>query len=284
MMASKHSDKWTDRLLPFLFAAILGQHALYTSVKQIFEHYPASEYFGLPPASPKYCPTDEPCERPDLLAFSIVSFLAFVGCTSLGGYAWYGNRVKKLLPWTPAGRVYGVLPELAYLAAWNTSYQLWDLYMSFQIPEFMTPILLCHHTVAAVVCYAGLYGEVLGYYAAVFASLSEMSSLFLVPLDASEYFPPTVVGSAYDTFIHGVCAPLFTLTFTYYRVWMWWPATIRLWSDIYHLRESGQDEKLRPGKTWVPLLQGLMAVPMGLLQLYWLGQIVQKIVEMVATE
>jgi hypothetical protein len=110
--------------------------------------------------------------------------------------------------------------------------------------------------------------SVLNYYGIFYLGLSEVSSLFLVFIDLSKYFPP-IPGTLYDHFIGIVCGPMFVAAFTFYRVILWWPVSYQLFTDVYSVVTSGQAQKLRPGCSWVLYVFLGCNLPLGLLQLYW---------------
>jgi hypothetical protein len=120
------------------------------------------EFLQLPPSSPEFCPnaTNNFCWRADLFAFEVVSGIALTWSGMLGFWAWHVKRVKQLIPGTPEGRLFGYLPEAHQLTALATSFQLFDLYISFLIPEQRQPLMLAHHTMAAAVSWYGLNNQV----------------------------------------------------------------------------------------------------------------------------
>jgi hypothetical protein len=100
--------------------------------------------------------------------------------------------------------------------------------------------------------------------------LSEVSSVFLVFVDLARYFPP-LPGSLYDHFIRFFAAPGFVGCFVIYRVFYWWPVSMQLFRDVFHVTVTTQRaQQLRPGQVWVLYLYLVLNVPLGLLQLYWL--------------
>jgi hypothetical protein len=71
------------------------------------------------------------------------------------------------------------------------------------------------------------------------------------------------------------------LTFFFYRVYGWILHSFPLWKDVLHVTRTGSAEQLRPGKSSFLYLFLSLDVLLGALQLYWFGQIVQKVIEMV---
>jgi TLC domain len=86
-------------------------------------------------------------------------------------------------------------------------------------------------------------------------------------VDLAKYFPPEPQ-SFYDSVV-AVSGPLFAVSFTFYRVVLWWQVSLLLWKDCYHVVSKGVSDKLRPGKNFVLYAFLFLNLPLGLLQLYW---------------
>lgn len=256
---SVQTSNSNTRILPYVLVGACVMHATFLFLQT---QVPSWE------AAPEFCPDDAPtkCLRPDLMAFQMISGMVFVVCTAMGIYAWYGSRTCH-----SSQRLFAQLPVAQWLTLWNLTYQIWDFGISFVIPEFKQPILFAHHAAAATVAYAVLRYNMLGYYAIFFMGLSEVSSIFLVVIDLGRYIPPEA-GTYYDLLVHHVCAPLFVVTFFYYRVLSWWfPITTNLLQDV-----SGGLKHPKSPK-WVMYLLLLLDIPMGVLQLYWMTLILQTV-------
>jgi hypothetical protein len=115
-----------------------------------------------------------------------------------------------------------------------------------------------------------------------YLGLTEVSSIFLVCIDLSKYFPP-VKGTLFDLFV-GICGPFFVITFFYYRVLLWWKVSYLLWSDALHVIRSGVAEKLRPGKSFVLYIFLTINIILGVLQLYWFGIIMDETAKVIRGE
>lgn len=248
----------------------------------------SASILGLPPPAAKYCPSDDSqqdgsviCSRSDLVAFQITCGFALTACGLYGVYIWHIQKTAHtVIPQTPQGRIFGYLPQAELLAAICFAFQVFDFAVSLAIPEYRTPIMLTHHVMAATVSWCAVQFEYLHYYGVFFVGLTEVSSIFLVVVDLAQYFPPEK-GSAFDLLVGVVCGPLFAICFVYYRVFLWWPISWRLFRDAWVVMKSGQVSELRPGKEWVLVLFLIMNLPLGILQLYWLTIILdeaQKIV------
>lgn len=233
------------------------QHALYRSILFACDKYEVE----LPKPTDELC-TEDDCVRYDIFAFSIVSLVAFLGCS-------VGSFLASPATQTPAQRLFAVDPYVRWLTAWNVAYQVWDFYISLSISEFCTPIMMTHHVVAGTIATLVLYGQCAGYYPLLYFGFSEVSSIFLVGLDAAKNFPsenPTFRFISQD-----ISGPMFAILFTYYRVWRWWIVTEQLRKDV---REFP--------KQWVPRLCWYVAYPMGCLQLYWWGLILKEVYATIA--
>lgn len=126
-----------------------------------------------------------------------------------------------------------------------------------------------------MVSLSGLVFSYLHYYAVFFLGLSEVSSIFLVFVDLSRYFPPER-NSWYDTVIQKLLAPLFVVSFVVYRVILWWPISLQLFRDCGRVWKKTQDLQ-PPGKRWVLVLFLGCNLPLGILQLYWLSIILEEV-------
>jgi hypothetical protein len=226
----------------------------------------------------------EPCSRPDLFAFQVSSCLAIAFVGIYGFWVWHvSRRVHWAVPATSEGRLFAYLPEGQVLAAANFTFQVWDWVISLLIPEHCTPIMLAHHFLAATVSYFSLEYQYLQYYGVFYLGLTEVSSIFLVFIDLAKYFPPAS-GSSFDTFVGGICGPLFVITFFYYRVWMWWKVSFQLWKDALNAIHSGMAEKMRPEKSFVLYIFLTINILLGLLQLYWFRFILGETAKVLAGE
>lgn len=266
------------RMAPIIVMGWIILTAIYGALYYYFQD--AVTIFGLTPAE-QFCIhslSTTHCSRPDLMAFQFSSGLAILICSSLGFHSWViSRRVHTLLPSTPQGRLFGYLPEAELLAAVNFTFQSWDFVISLTIPEHATAIMLTHHVLASLVSILSVTDQYLQYYGIFFLGLTELSSIFLVFVDLSRFFPPRQTGSVYDAFIGMFAGPLFVVCFIYYRVIRWWPVSRQLFSDARHVLSSGQAQKLRPGKDWILYVYLGANLPLGILQLYWMTEIFSEV-------
>lgn len=256
-----HAYRW-HMLSGFFFLSVIyfGTIAAFDTIR---------DFLQLPPSSPELCENqqEELCWRADLFAFEIVSGVALAWCGILGVWAWHIQRTH-LVPATPEGRLFGYLPEAHQLTALGTTFQVFDLCISLIIPEQRQPLFLCHHIMAATVSWYGLNNQYFHYYGIFYLGCSEISTIPLVAIDVAGFFPP-VPGSTFDQFVNGFCGPAFAVTFTIYRVILWWIVGYQMFQDIFVVLRNGMAHKLRPGRNHVLYVMMILNLLLGLLQLYW---------------
>jgi hypothetical protein len=218
--------------------------------------------------SPKFCPSEEPCTRPDLFAIEFVCLSCFLYMSYNSILFWQVRQVqRKEFPATTLGRVFSLHTQSQNMTAFSLVFQGWDLLVTPFIPEFATPIMLLHHVLAAFVSYVALEYQIFNYYAMFYFALSEVSSIPLVVLSLSKYYPPQE-GSLLEM-LKGLAEPLFAITFSYYRVFLWTQITYKLWQDgIYVIRMKLVDS-YRPGKTWTLYVILFSALILSFMQFYW---------------
>lgn len=59
------------------------------------------------------------------------------------------------------------------------------------------------------------------------------------------------------------------MTFTIYRVILWWIVGYQMFQDIFVVLRNGMAHKLRPGRNHVLYVMMILNLLLGLLQLYW---------------
>lgn len=235
-------------------------------------------YLGtfLTPA-PKYCPSPQPCTRPEIFAIELVCMSSFLYMAFKSISFWQIYKIQlKEIPATPLGRVFGFHNESQNITAFSLVFQGWDLLVTPFIPEFATPIMIVHHLLAAFVSYVGLEYQVFNYYSMFYFALSEVSSIPLVILSLSKYFPPEE-GSLLET-LKTIAEPLFAATFSYYRVYLWSQVTYQIWKDGIYVIKADLVDKYRPGKTWTLFVILLSALILSFMQYYWFSLVVQAVV------
>ncbi|KAG7352822.1 TLC domain containing protein [Nitzschia inconspicua] len=260
------------------FAIMTGLYCISIANFGIFR-----EILQLPPSAPEYCqsqPGDDAslCWRADLFAFELVSGLALMWCGYKGFCAWHIKKIQKMIPNTPEGRLFGYIEEGHTLTAVSTTFQLFDLGVSLLIPEQRQFLFLCHHIMAATVSWYGLNNQYFHYYGVFYLGCSEISTIPLVAIDLAKFFPPEP-GSNYDFLAQAICGPLFAITFTYYRVILWWTVGYQMFQDIFHVLRSGNADRMRPGRNHVLYVMMLLNLLLGALQLYWFTIILGEAME-----
>mmetsp|Transcript_18672 Transcript_18672/g.26299 ORF Transcript_18672/g.26299 Transcript_18672/m.26299 type:complete len:165 (-) Transcript_18672:664-1158(-) len=95
------------------------------------------------------------CTRNDLFIFALNSMSIFVWLSIISIKCWYTNgNVHKTIGATVEGRLFGYLQDGEKICVVNISYQIWDFFVSFLIPEFASDyIMFAHHFLATVVCW-----------------------------------------------------------------------------------------------------------------------------------
>lgn len=241
-------------------------------------------------ADPSLCPPTQThtCLRPDLFAFETVCISAFLYLAYLSYHS--SSTTSSSSKTTPEGRLYGYKEESVNVATVFFAFQVWDFLISPAIPEFFTGVMMVHHVLAAVGGWFCLQHQHFHHYAAFFLGMSELSSIPLVLMTLSNYFPPPST-SVLRTTISAVAPLLFALSFGYFRVYRWLKVSYSLWKDCrYALTElkggrKGEgisvSESFRPGQDWI--LYSTLGINFLLsgLQLYWFGIILGKVWEAV---
>jgi hypothetical protein len=292
-------------MYPYVIACVLVMHFCYLSLYSMYQNSTHFLFGSLHIPTEEYCrnqlqyKNNDKCGRPDLFAFQIVSGILFLIVGLLGLYGWYWspltassigtvntrndngfNQKEQRSKDSAEVRLFGHQKVAQWLTVLNFSYQLWDFVVSLFIPEHRTVIMLTHHAAAAVVSFSGIYNYMMGYYAIFFLGLSEVSSIFLVSLDLSKYFQPSMQElsqpSMLTTYTSHFAGPLFVVTFVYFRVLLWWPVSKQMFEDIQTVIRSGRTEQIRPGRTYILYIWIVLNIPMGILQLYFLSLIFEE--------
>jgi len=198
-------------------------------------------------ATTDHCTRDEPCSRPDLLAYKISSFFAMFTMAALGFYHWYcvpdiQQRAKQR-----SQRLFSSMDAADYQNSAIFVYQLWDICVSLSIPEHRVPVFLVHHVLALATAYCSLEYQMVPYYSIFFGGCSEISSVFLIFCDVPDMF---VVESESMKLLTVACQGLFFLFFSYYRIFGWIYHSVALWRDCRESISSGEAQTYRPGKVY----------------------------------
>jgi len=134
-------------MLPLILFGYTFNTAFYFGVKTLLPY----TGWNFTPVS-EHCPEDNrSCTRTDLVAFQILSLvnLAYLGL--LGVYTYYiSKKVKKSVPNTPQGRIFGKLAEADYVNMRIVVFQGWDFVASIFFEEHCTLIMMTHHVFAFI--------------------------------------------------------------------------------------------------------------------------------------
>lgn len=233
----------------------------------------------LTPAS-KYCPENSSpnCKRPDLFAFEFVNTCTFLWQSFIAIRSFHFRKTPfKSFPQTPVGRVFGFSEESEIIACVSMTIQLWGLVMTPLIPEFSSAIMLGHHFLAALVSFVALQYQYYLFYSVFYLALSEVSSLPLLMMSISKYFPP--VPGSFHEIVNDLAGPAFAVTFTYYRVYLWIQMTHQLWSDGIYVLSKGLSDQYRPGKNMCLYLILVVCTLLSCLQLFWFTLIICEVLK-----
>ena len=133
---------------------------VYFGVIQIFDSH-IVPFLNLPPSAAEFCPDPEvPCYRGDLFSFEVVSGLGLIASGILGFWTWHVQKKSLGIPDTPEGRLFGYIKQGHRLTAIGTTFQFFDLVISFMIDEQRQLLMLAHHTLAGTVSWFGLNNQV----------------------------------------------------------------------------------------------------------------------------
>jgi TLC domain. len=174
---------------------------------------------------------------------------------------------------------FGFSEESEIIACVSMTSQLWGLVMTPLIPEFTSAIMLCHHFLAALVSFVALQYQYYLYYSVFYLALSEVSSLPLLVMSISKYFPPT--SGSFHEILNDLAGPAFAVTFTYYRVYLWIKMTSQLWSDGVYVLSKKLSDQYRPGKNACLYLILLVCTLLSCLQLFWFTLIIREVLKLV---
>ncbi|KAL7536968.1 hypothetical protein ACHAWF_005619 [Thalassiosira exigua] len=263
---------------------------------------------------PQYCPADNPgCTRRDLFAFQVVSFLnlSYLGFTGFHCF-FVSKRARTILPRTPQGRYLGhatgkgaLLPEADRINAAIVLFQGWDFFVSLFFEEHCTAIMMTHHALAFACGFGCLYYEVsqianqkcterprttdvfdLSLLDIVYiGGVCEFSSIFLSISHLFEFYSPSDILGPSSSLLPVLPAvitfsqAMFVITFFLFRIVGWALEARRLFSDATYLLKNGLIERYAPGSGWFLWYLMTTAGLLGALQVYWFGEIVQKVME-----
>ena len=113
------------------------------------------------------------------------------------------------------------------------------------------------------------------YHVVFFLGCSEVSGIFLVLIDVAKFHPPEPK-TTFDTIVGVIAGPCFAITFFYYRIYLWWQISIRMYRDIYYVTKTGIAAKLRPNRDHILYFMIMGNFALGLLQMYWFTIILQE--------
>ena len=155
---------FTDAIRSQMIIGFVVLTVTYFAAIVMFDDY-IQPWLNLPPSASELCPASNiPCWRSDLFAFELTSGAALVWSGWIGFKGWHMTKTVHEQCQTRDGRLFGYLKEGHALTAIGTTFQLFDLAVSFLIPEQRDIIFLCHHIMAATVSWYGLNNTYFHFY------------------------------------------------------------------------------------------------------------------------
>ena len=118
-----------------------------------------------------------------------------------------------------------------------------------------------------------------------FGGVSEFSSIFLCISQAFQYYPPTSLvpssSALYTIFptIEAFSQAMFVLTFFAFRIVGWAIMSYKFLMDGAYVIKNGLLKRYSPGSGWFLWYLMTMSGLLGALQVFWFGEIVKKIMD-----
>ena len=115
--------------------------------------------------------------------------------------------------------------------------------------------------------------------------VGEFSSIFLAVAQLFEYYPPSCLVASTSTLaavlppIQAFCQAMFVVTFFLIRIVGWALYSYMLFLDGRYIIKNGLLKRYSPGSGWFLYYLMTMAVLLGGLQVYWFGEILTKVSE-----
>ncbi|KAL3767227.1 hypothetical protein ACHAWU_003318 [Discostella pseudostelligera] len=221
---------------------------------------------------------------------------------------------SELLPPTPHGRYFGKLSAADSINAVIVIFQGWDFMASLFFEEHCTLVMMMHHLLAFVCGFFSLVYEVAPYYAGTgemmffkavnslrfshsffasnttntvyFGGVSEFSSIFLCLAQIFEFYPPSSLVSP-DSPLSSIlptivtCSQaMFVITFFAFRIVGWAIMSHKFILDGSFIIKNRLCMKHSPGSGWFLWYLLTTSGLLGALQVFWLKEIVNKVLEM----
>lgn len=204
---------------------------------------------------------------PFLLAFELVSVANLGVCGLEGLLVWTGAELADF-----PDRLYGVSAGARRVLKVNLAFQVWDFFVSMIHPKLRVPEMFAHHFLAALLCWWSLSGPFCQYYSAFFMGVAELSSLPLVVVDLTSYYPE--VDKLYPT-LGLVNKVAFAFMFLAFRVYYWAKHALVFWADSVAALQAGTAHD-----TAIVVGTLLANVFFTLLQLFWTKRLVVAVLDL----
>jgi hypothetical protein len=247
---------WVFQLASYLFYSTLGG--------EIFGPYRHRVVFGR--------------HTMDTLAMVSMSYMGYESLANFGGF----EAIPSLL--LPNGNIAAVGAERAYIFS-AAAQRLCTLQVAYEMKNFCDsvihndgPIFLAHHAVTGLLSFLCLK-PFLHVYCSFFLGWSEFSTAILcilVLFDAERGIPPLAKACPNLMKFTGVA---FAITFTIFRVILWPYVNYYFWQDMHHMWSNGTMHSEWQAYIFLAVNAGLT-----LLQMVWLGEIVQTGMKMFDSE
>ena len=232
-------------------------------------------YLVLQSLAEKYPGTET---NPGIAAFVGVCFFNMLAITVVGVRAWPAVPASE----NNGASLYRVVPDAQVLAVLQGSFQAWDFFMCFVLPELLDPLMVLHHALVAVLSVACFELGVMQEPALFFLGFAEIQSVPLTFLDffkhiAPERFPDVTLANL----IFDVAKYSFVVLFFYARIYLWMGHTKAFVRNAQHSwAQAGDGASKTSGKPKYKAAIAFFAgscVVLTALQVYWGGLILYEV-------
>lgn len=250
--ASMFAGLWLFQLVAFLFYTILGG--------KIFGPYRHRVLFGR--------------HTMDTVAMLTMSYMGYESLTNFGGFDAFPALAM------PNGTIAAIGSERAYAFS-AAAQRLCTMQVAYELKNFCDSVIhndgwifLAHHTVTCLLSALSLR-PFLHLYCAYFLGWSEISTAILcilVLFDAERGVPPLAKAAPVLMKVTGAS---FAIAFIIFRIIIWPYVNYFYWQDMYHMWMNDSFHSVP-----VACIYAVVNVGLTVLQVVWLGEIIQTGVKM----
>lgn len=250
--ASMFAGLWLFQLVAFLFYTILGG--------KIFGPYRHRVLFGR--------------HTMDTAAMLTMSYMGYESLTNFGGFDAFPALAM------PNGTIAAIGSERAYAFS-AAAQRLCTMQVAYELKNFCDSVIhndgwifLAHHTVTCLLSALSLR-PFLHLYCAYFLGWSEISTAILcilVLFDAERGVPPLAKAAPVLMKVTGAS---FAIAFIIFRIIIWPYVNYFYWQDMYHMWMNDSFHSMP-----VACIYAVVNVGLTVLQVVWLGEIIQTGVKM----